>query len=280
MLKATTFISPFTGQLSSLRVLATLIPFRSTNTQVACNTSSYLRNLSNGGEIFIVGTSHVSECSADEVRDVIRRVKPDVVFLELCRERASILRRDSAAEHRSFLEDVVSALSGGGGLASKILSLTGKTYGRMFRAFGLDMGKEFRVAIAEADRIGARLVYGDRSQQETISRVCQSIDMGAISQMMSSKLSPEEQRATMEAASLKDAVEGMKNRAVVREMVRRVEKAAPGLAQALIHERDEIMARALAKETGRVVAVVGLGHLDGIERRWEELVSPARIGHA
>lgn len=35
-------------------------------------------------------------------------------------------------------------------------------------------------------------------------------------------------------------------------------------------ERDEIMTRALLRLEGRAVGVVGLAHMDGIERRWEE----------
>jgi hypothetical protein len=39
----------------------------------------------------IVGTAHVSKDSCKEVEDVIRHVKPQVVFLELCTSRVAIL---------------------------------------------------------------------------------------------------------------------------------------------------------------------------------------------
>ena len=54
---------------------------------------SYLRNLSNGDEVYLVGTAHISRKSADEVRHVIRSVRPDTVFLELCDARAAAMRR-------------------------------------------------------------------------------------------------------------------------------------------------------------------------------------------
>ncbi len=41
-------------------------------------------------------------------------------------------------------------------------------------------------------------------------------------------------------------------------------------------ERDEIMTDALLRLEGRVVGVVGLAHLDGIERRWEQLQASGR----
>ena len=39
--------------------------------------------------------------------------------------------------------------------------------------------------------------------------------------------------------------------------------------QILVHERDAYMVEKLYQLEGRVVGVVGLGHLDGIERLWE-----------
>ena len=55
-------------------------------------TMSYLRDLRSGSEVYLVGTAHISRKSADEVRSVIRSVKPDVVFVELCRARADAMR--------------------------------------------------------------------------------------------------------------------------------------------------------------------------------------------
>ena len=47
-------------------------------------------------------------------------------------------------------------------------------------------------------------------------------------------------------------------------------------------ERDAIMVDSLGKLQGRVVGVVGLAHLDGMEKRWEALqlgrASPALAG--
>jgi pheromone shutdown protein TraB len=88
---------------------------------------------------------------------------------------------------------------------------------------------------------------------------------------------PQVERILREAQDFPSAVEGMKNRAVARAMVRTMEEAVPGIARALIHERDEIMARALSRERGRIVGVVGLAHLDGIERHWERLTAPQQL---
>lgn len=45
--------------------------------------------------------------------------------------------------------------------------------------------------------------------------------------------------------------------------------------QVLLHDRDEHMVHQLAKLSGRVVGVVGLAHLDGMQKRWEQLQAVA-----
>ena len=47
-------------------------------------------------------------------------------------------------------------------------------------------------------------------------------------------------------------------------------EAHPGLAGALIDERDQHMVERLRKVEGKGVAVVGQAHLDGIVAKWEE----------
>jgi hypothetical protein len=102
---------------------------------VLSNTTSFLRNLHNGAEvrcrreprslalpaggghgrspsalcaeapprgcphqIFVVGTAHVSKRSAEEVREMIRLVKPGTVLVELCPQRAARVRAGGAGD--------------------------------------------------------------------------------------------------------------------------------------------------------------------------------------
>ncbi|CAE7770795.1 unnamed protein product, partial [Symbiodinium sp. CCMP2456] len=50
-------------------------------------TVEHLRHPLNTGEVFLVGTSHISEASAKEVRDIIHTVRPRHVVVELCEAR-------------------------------------------------------------------------------------------------------------------------------------------------------------------------------------------------
>ena len=41
--------------------------------------------------VYILGASHVSRASCDRVRDLIAAVRPDVVLVELCKDRLGLL---------------------------------------------------------------------------------------------------------------------------------------------------------------------------------------------
>ena len=41
--------------------------------------------------MYVLGISHISRASCKEVQDLIRGVRPDVVLLELCKDRLRLL---------------------------------------------------------------------------------------------------------------------------------------------------------------------------------------------
>lgn len=55
-----------------------------------------------GGKVYLVGTAHFSEKSCKDVEEVIARVKPNVIVLELCKNRMHILEYDE----KSLLKEI------------------------------------------------------------------------------------------------------------------------------------------------------------------------------
>jgi pheromone shutdown protein TraB len=73
-------------------------------------------------------------------------------------------------------------------------------------------------------------------------------------------------------------VENLKTRRHIREMREYMAYQMPRIARVFVDERDEIMVEALLRCKGeRIVAVVGMAHMDGIERRWEEAQKRLRL---
>lgn len=66
-------------------------------------------------EIFIVGTSHVSKESAEDVELVVGAVKPDAVIVELCKGRSAVMYQEQGDAEQQRR-------------ASQPLSMTGTTF--------------------------------------------------------------------------------------------------------------------------------------------------------
>ena len=72
---------------------------------------------------------------------------------------------------------------------------------------------------------------------------------------------------------LGDSLEALKTREHARLMTGWLDDALPQITEVMLHRRDRVMAENLRKHCGqgRVLAVVGLAHMDGVEREWEKL---------
>lgn len=73
--------------------------------------------------------------------------------------------------------------------------------------------------------------------------------------------------------SVEDYIESIKTREKAREMMQMVQQCMPGVLRVIRDERDEFMVKQLLRCQGRVVGVVGLAHMDGIEERWNTAMS-------
>ena len=150
-----------------------------------------------------------------------------------------------------------------------------KTYYQLFKLSGLEPGAEFKVALAEAERLGARVVLGDQAQHVTLQRLRNVITFADVMRYAQSALSPrppppELANLGIDWNDVEATVEALKTRRAVRAITRYMRDEFPAVAEAMVDERDEIMASNLALiPSGRVCGVVGMAHMDGIEARWE-----------
>lgn len=258
-------------------------------TAVLSQTTSFLRNLDNGAEVFLVGTAHVSQRSAQEVRDMITLVKPDTVMIELCPQRAQRLRTGQTSD-ADFLRDALGQMfAPGTNFGQQLFKLSLQGMYRVLHSIGMDVGGEFKAAMQAAEDQGAKLVYGDRDVQETMAKLAAAVRLEDLLRMMMTNGAPQPPQSMVEffensaggvgggaegwnaKSRLEAQVEAMKTRGMARQMSEYMRQLNPALAAALIDERDEYMVNTLRRLKGRVVGVVGLAHLDGIERRWEAM---------
>eukprot|EP00884_Botryococcus_braunii_P004219 jgi/Botrbrau1/13799/Bobra.0056s0047.1 len=118
-------------------------------------------------EVYILGTAHISKASCEDVRKVISAVRPEVVFLELCQERRSLLTCTAADFKPLPLNKLVAEVRKGLPLFTAVYSWM---LCRVGESLDAPPGEEFRVALEEARKVNAKVVLGDRRVSITIAR--------------------------------------------------------------------------------------------------------------
>lgn len=238
-----------------------------------------------GKQVFVVGTSHVSAESAQQVREVIRGIQPEAVLLELCDERARQLEQRSRAgpPPRRALDDMLSRLLGSsavGAAGAAMDAIRG-----MLDSVSGEPGGEFVAAVEEARMIaGCAIVNADLPARVTMEAVTAKLPgpLEFMQRMMTSKLdlsglSANKNQVVVRVLRVVGCGRSVTLVVQSRENARRVREAlavmAPEAIKPLLDDRDAHMARvAYEARQSRMVMVVGLMHMDGIEREFARLV--------
>jgi pheromone shutdown-related protein TraB len=210
--------------------------------------------------ITLVGTSHVSQGSVDEVRAVIRETKPAVVAVELDAHRLRALTERDKYDATPITEVVRS------GRSAFVLaqSLLASYQRRIGAAKGVEPGAEMIAAIEGAKEIQASLVLADRDIGITLRRAYASTGIRE-----KTRISWELLKALV-GVEEEDVIDpdDLLQEDVLTAMMEDLAKVAPSVTRVLIRERDAYLAAKIrdAARSGPVVAVVGAGHLKGIEQ--------------
>ena len=211
-------------------------------------------------EIIIVGTAHVSEKSVQEVISKIEETRPDIVAVELCPSRYRALIGQEVEK-----EIKISELLSGGKLFFFLVQLfLAYIQRKIGEEMGVKPGSEMLAAIEAAKKAGARVALVDRDIGITIQRFWSA--MGFLDKIrLIGSLIPaalgwgDEEEIDIDTITQAD---------IVSQMISEFRKISPGAASVLVDERDAFLARNLflLSKQGRVLAVVGAGHREGIIR--------------
>lgn len=208
-------------------------------------------------EIRIVGTAHVSQKSVDDVKAAIDEFHPDIVAVELDPARYAALKKNMA-------EPTVSEVIEAGNFTQLLVQWT---LSYLQRKIGMDVGvepgAEMKAAIAEAEarHLGIGLI--DRDIRITLSRFWKSMSFWEKCKMFYALSASV---AGVEGGEID--IESLKNDDVITMALEEFRKFSPNGARALIDERDAYLAHqllALDARGGRVLAVIGAGHVRGVK---------------
>jgi len=214
-------------------------------------------------EIVIVGTAHVSEKSVQEVVGKIEQLRPDIVAVELC-----LARYRAITGQEEEREIKISELLSGGKLYLLLVQwFLAYIQRKMGEEMGVKPGSEMLAAIEAAKKSGARVALVDRDISITIQRFWSAMSLLDKARLVWSLLPAAFGRGGDEEIDIDTITQDD----IVSQMISEFRKISPGAANVLVDERDAFLARNLflLSKQGRVLAVVGAGHREGITRHLE-----------
>lgn len=211
--------------------------------------------------IILIGTAHISEDSVNEVRHAIETYKPDIVAVELCQRRYDTITKKEKWENTPVAA-LIKSNNAYFMLAQTFLSSIQR---RLGEEYGVEPGSEMIAAIQEAEKQNIKVALVDRDITVTLRRAWFKMGIRekfrVIWEFLKAMIGYNDEE--LEDLDLKELMK----QDVISQMMEEFSKIAPSASTVLISERDQYIAQKIFDESkkGKVVAVVGAGHINGIK---------------
>lgn len=213
--------------------------------------------------LYIIGTSHISIDSINEVKNFIIKDKPDIIALEL--DKARFLSLTSEEKNKINLYSIKKI-----GLKGFIFSLIGSwAQRRLGNLVGVAPGSEMLTAISLAKELKIPIVFIDQDINITLKRISYFVTFKEkirfFTDILKGFIFKKINGLNIANFDLKKVPEEK----LITIILRFIKKRYPGFYKALIHERNIIIAKNLnriieANNNKKILAVLGAGHLPGL----------------
>ncbi|HIF91145.1 MAG TPA: TraB/GumN family protein [Candidatus Poseidoniales archaeon] len=206
----------------------------------------------------ILGTAHVASASVEAVRHHIAEYQPDIVAVELCKSRHDALTSDRRLDKEGLLKVVKE------GKAPLVLiqSLLAAEQRKLGLDEGQQPGAELIAAVEEAKAADLEVALVDRDIQVTLRRAWKNMRFREKYRVLTSLLAQDDDDD--EAPDINSLLDDSD---LLSSLMEELRGFSPGAGIVLIDERDEYLATKISalNPDKKVLAVVGAGHLTGIE---------------
>jgi pheromone shutdown-related protein TraB len=217
----------------------------------------------NGREFIIVGTAHISRQSADLVKEVITKEKPDTVCIELDEKRYKALAEKKRWESLD-LKTIIRQKQLSTLLVNLVLSSYQKKLGEKL---GVTPGTELLEAANTANELNLPIELCDREVRITLRRAWHSMSFWQKLKFLTGGIAGIFEKQELSEEKLAE----LRSKDVLSEMMDELGKAMPVLKKVIIDERDEYLAQKMQEAKGnKIVSVVGAGHVNGIVKVIED----------
>lgn len=220
-----------------------------------------------GIDYVLLGTAHVSRASVEAVNEILARESFDAVAVELCESRYRAMLDPEAFRNLDLFQIIRQRKVG---LVAANLALSAFQR-RLAEQFDIEPGAELKAAFEGATSRDLPVWLIDREVSVTLKRAIRSVSfferLTIMGGMIGGLLSREEVSES--------EIEKLKEGDMLGSMFNEFAKESPPLFEALLSERDRYMTARLREEAAsleaieqpvrRVLAVVGAGHLAGLQ---------------
>ena len=212
----------------------------------------------------LLGTAHVATASVEAVKQNIEEWKPDIVAVELCKSRHDALTQDKRLDREGLLKVIKE------GKAPMVLlqSLLAAEQRKLGLDEGQQPGAELLAAVEAAEEYELRVELVDRDIQTTLRRAWKNMSLKEKAGLMWALLAEDESNEELELEQM------LEDKDLLTSLMEELREVSPGAGSVLIDERDEFIARKISgiRSQGKVLAVLGAGHLEGVSKLLEEKV--------
>ena len=215
----------------------------------------------NNKEIILLGTAHVSKKSRELVEKTIEEEKPDIVGIELDKGRYKALKSGEKFEQLNIIELIKS-----GQAWVFLINIILKNFQRQIgKQLGEKPGSEMIAALNAAEEKKLRVALLDRDVKITLKRAFSFLTLGEkirfITDTFVGLFSKDEKNRISE-----ELVEKLKEKDTLNALMQKMGHEYPTIKKVLVDERDQYIAHNISKLPGKkILAVLGAGHLEGVE---------------
>jgi pheromone shutdown-related protein TraB len=212
-----------------------------------------------GKELILIGTAHVSRQSAEQVKEVIERERPDSVCIELDAQRYQSVMDSNKWKETDIFKVIKEKKA-----TLLLMNLAISSFqNRLAKQFDIKPGQEMIQGIESAKETGAELVLADRNIQITFSRIWHNLGLTGKAQLLNSVFFSIFSKETIS----EDDLEKMKSQDTLNAVLAEFTESFPKLKKPLIDERDQYLSQKIKEAPGKkVVAVLGAAHVPGITK--------------
>ena len=210
--------------------------------------------------IVLVGTAHISSESIELVKKTIEKEKPDIVGVELDIQRFQQLKMG-----RKWQEmDLNQILKEGKAHLFLINLLLSNMQRKLGDDLGIAPGSEMLEAIRLAEEKKIPIALLDRDIGITLKRALNGTSLFEKIKLGTQVLMgffQEQEKLT------KEKIEELKKTDILNKLMAELSVQFPSLKRTLVDERDLFIANSILNAPGKkIVAVLGLGHLQGVAK--------------